>query len=378
MKHAKGRKGLLSFSTLGSPHVLETHEGEKRPPLLFYPREPARTWNTRRGEEASSPFLPSGARTYSKHTRGRRGLLSFSTLGSPHVLETHKGEKRPPLLFFLRAPARTWNMRRGEEASSPFLPSGARTYSKHTRGRRGLLSFSAIGGPRVLKTREREKRPPLLFFLRAPAHTWNTRAEEEASSKGLISFSAFGRPHVLEIFPSNLKPSSCYAAKPLVLEDTVALLSICLGMHLASIKFVSTDVPELCFEWQITRAEQYAKEAPCVSAARARSCSLVYWNKLRERVRVISHSRDFTIRRHDGNENVKNNNRFSRQNNNFAGASRVLYISLPFLRDYDVKLPNFTVWGRRKQATTKSYSLSTLGYGSQKFNSGRVRLHLTK
>ena len=92
-------------------------------------------------------------------------------------------------------------------------------------------------------------------------------------------------------------------------------------MHLAHIKFVSTDVSELCFEWQITRAEQYAKEAPCVSAARARSCSLLHWNKLRERARVISQSRDFTIRRHDGNENVKNNNRFSRQNNNFAGES---------------------------------------------------------
>ena len=153
---------------------------------------------------------------------------------------------------------REWNTRRGEEASSPFLPSGARTYSKHTRGRRGLLSFSA-----------------------------------------------FGRAHVLEIFPFALKPSACYAGKPLVLEHTVALRSICLGMHLAHIKFVSTDVSELCFEWQITRAEQYAKEAPCVSAARARSCSLLHWNKLRERARVISQSRDFTIRRHDGNENVK-------------------------------------------------------------------------
>ena len=30
---------------------------------------------------------------------------------------------------------------------------------------------------------------------------------------------------------------------------------------------------------------------------------------------------DFTIRRRDGNENVKNNDRFSRQNNNFARAS---------------------------------------------------------
>ena len=32
-------------------------------------------------------------------------------------------------------------------------------------------------------------------------------------------------------------------------------------------------------------------------------------------------SLDFTIPRHDGNENVKNNNRFSRQNNDFARAS---------------------------------------------------------
>ena len=30
---------------------------------------------------------------------------------------------------------------------------------------------------------------------------------------------------------------------------------------------------------------------------------------------------DFTIPRHDGNENVKKNNRFSRQQNNFARAS---------------------------------------------------------
>ena len=32
-------------------------------------------------------------------------------------------------------------------------------------------------------------------------------------------------------------------------------------------------------------------------------------------------TKDFTIPRHDGNENVKNNNRSSRQNNNFASAS---------------------------------------------------------
>ena len=41
------------------------------------------------------------------------------------------------------------------------------------------------------------------------------------------------------------------------------------------------------------------------------------------------------------------------------------YISLPFLDDYDVKLPNFTFFsGGRKQATTKFYFLSKLEYDS--------------
>ena len=72
--------------------------------------------------------------------------------------------------------------------------------------------------------------------------------------------------------------------------------------------------------------------------------------------------KDFTIPRRDGNENVKINNRFRRQNNNFAGASHS-FVSLPFLHDYDVKLLNFTFSGGRKQATTKFYSLSKLEYG---------------
>ena len=32
-----------------------------------------------------------------------------------------------------------------------------------------------------------------------------------------------------------------------------------------------------------------------------------------------------------------------------------LYISLSFLHDYDVKMPNFAFYGGRKQATTKFY-----------------------
>ena len=70
------------------------------------------------------------------------------------------------------------------------------------------------------------------------------------------------------------------------------------------------------------------------------------------------------IRPRDGHKNVKNNNRFSRQNNNFALAAHFFVHFFTVFYDYDVKLPNFTFSGGRKQATTKFYSLSILEYGS--------------
>ena len=85
---------------------------------------------------------------------------------------------------------------------------------------------------------------------------------------------------------------------------------------------------------------------------------------------------DFTIRPRDGNENVKNRTiDLVAKTTTLHVHLTFLYISLPFLHDYDVKLPNLTFSGGRKQATTKFYSLSILEYGSQKFNSGRVHLH---
>ena len=75
-------------------------------------------------------------------------------------------------------------------------------------------------------------------------------------------------------------------------------------------------------------------------------------------------NRDFTIPRRDGNENVKNNNRFSRQSNNFARASHVFVHFFIVFATYDVKLPNFTFKGGRKRASTKYYSLSKLECGS--------------
>ena len=52
-------------------------------------------------------------------------------------------------------------------------------------------------------------------------------------------------------------------------------------------------------------------------------------------------------------ESKKKSNSLTRQNNNFARALRFLYISLPSLHDYHVKMPNFTFCEGRKQEMTK-------------------------
>lgn len=68
-----------------------------------------------------------------------------------------------------------------------------------------------------------------------------------------------------------------------------------------------------------------------------------------------SKTTNFMIRGRGGNKNVKMNNRFRAQNNNFTRASYFLEISLTFLLDNDVKLLNFTFCGGHKEATTKFY-----------------------
>ena len=55
-----------------------------------------------------------------------------------------------------------------------------------------------------------------------------------------------------------------------------------------------------------------------------------------------------------------------------------LYISLPFLHDYDVRRPKFVFYGERKQERRNFISLSELEYGPLEFNFRRVRMHLTK
>ena len=55
----------------------------------------------------------------------------------------------------------------------------------------------------------------------------------------------------------------------------------------------------------------------------------------------------------DGNENVKKAIGLLSKTTSLHVHHAFLYISLPLLHDYDVKMPSFTFYGGRKQATTK-------------------------
>ena len=55
----------------------------------------------------------------------------------------------------------------------------------------------------------------------------------------------------------------------------------------------------------------------------------------------------------DGNENVKTAIGLLSKTKGLHVHQAFLHISLSFLHDYDVKMPNFTFYGGRKQATTK-------------------------
>ena len=67
----------------------------------------------------------------------------------------------------------------------------------------------------------------------------------------------------------------------------------------------------------------------------------------------VVYNRDLKIRRRRRQRERQKSNRFGNQNNDFARASRFLYISLPSLHDYDVKMPNLTFYRESTQATTK-------------------------
>ena len=81
-------------------------------------------------------------------------------------------------------------------------------------------------------------------------------------------------------------------------------------------------------------------------------------------------NRDFKIQRRGRQPECQKNNRFYKENNNFARASRFFFTFL---------CPrNFAFMGYVNKQRRNFISLSELGYGTWEFNSRRVRLHLTK
>ena len=85
----------------------------------------------------------------------------------------------------------------------------------------------------------------------------------------------------------------------------------------------------------------------------------------------------------DGNENVKKTKGLIRKPTTLHVHHAFLYISVLFLHDFDVKMPNILIVAVSKgDAVNKQrrdfISLPELEYGHLKFSFRRVRLHLTK
>ena len=119
------------------------------------------------------------------------------------------------------------------------------------------------------------------------------------------------------------------------------------------------------FYFQVKSAAQHPKGFP-INYDRKVKTAIKQVNRTEETKFKIgfpyANNRDLKIRRRRRQRERHKSNRFTgnTQNNNFARASHFLYISLPFLHDYDVKMPHFMFYTGRKQATTKfSFSFMT-------------------
>ena len=73
----------------------------------------------------------------------------------------------------------------------------------------------------------------------------------------------------------------------------------------------------------------------------------------------------------DGNESVKKAIGLLSKTTTLHVHHAFLYISLPSLHDYEVKMPNFTFYGGRKQATMNFLSLSNLSAVRKKSTPGK-------
>ena len=78
----------------------------------------------------------------------------------------------------------------------------------------------------------------------------------------------------------------------------------------------------------------------------------------------------------DGNQDVKKARGLLRKTTTLHVHHAFLYISLPSLHDYDVKMPNYKFIEEVNKRRRISFSLSKLEYSPQEINSREIRLHL--
>ena len=78
----------------------------------------------------------------------------------------------------------------------------------------------------------------------------------------------------------------------------------------------------------------------------------------------------------DGNQDVKKVIGLLHKTTTSHVHHTFLYISLPSLRDYDVKMPNCKFYEDASKRRRISFSLSQLECGPQEINSREIRLHL--
>ena len=76
------------------------------------------------------------------------------------------------------------------------------------------------------------------------------------------------------------------------------------------------------------------------------------------------------MQRQDGNENFnKTIGLISKTTTLHVHHAFIFAFFLPFLHDYDIKMPNFAFYGERKQATTKFIFFSLLNLDMVPYNS---------
>ena len=102
----------------------------------------------------------------------------------------------------------------------------------------------------------------------------------------------------------------------------------------------------LCYQRRETNASGYEAYMMLILKCQMTSLSLLF-SKQHQGL-----SDPMTWWQHLENVKKKKKKRFDKQNKTFSCASHFLYISLPFLHDCSMKMPNFTFYGEHKQAAT--------------------------